>query len=223
MPYKKISGIYEIVNLVNGHRYIGSAVNIKTRWGVHRNLLITGKHHSIYLQRAWNKYGSDCFQFRVIEQCFVFVLIFREQHYIDTLKPEYNIAPKAGHSLGVKLGPEARAKISANNKRRSTESTAAFTFAGKSHSTETLQKMSAAHTGLKQSIQTISKRVASLTGLTRSPEQRAKMGAANKGKALTPEHRAKLSAARTGKKRGPYKKKRQPEMADVFNSEPLTR
>ena len=34
------SGIYEIVNLSNGHKYIGSAVNIPNRWREHKYQLI---------------------------------------------------------------------------------------------------------------------------------------------------------------------------------------
>ena len=194
------------MNLVNGKRYVGSAVNIRGRWDVHRNLLTRGKHHSIHLQRAWNKHGSDCFQFRIIEQCFVFALIFREQHYIDKLKPEYNMAPQAGNSLGVKLGPEARAKITENNKNMSPEHREKFTFAGQKHSEESIQKMIQARSGIKQSAETIAKRVAKLIGRTRSPEQKARMASSQVGKKLTPEHRAKLSLVHSARKREQYSK-----------------
>lgn len=32
----KASGIYEITNLINGKRYVGSAVNMYRRWYAHR-------------------------------------------------------------------------------------------------------------------------------------------------------------------------------------------
>jgi group I intron endonuclease len=101
-----ISGIYQIRNIINNHKYIGSAVNIGSRWSLHKHHLKNNKHHNRYLQRAWNKYGADCFEFTIIETCFSFALLIREQHYLDKLKPEYNIEKKAGSSLGVKRTPE---------------------------------------------------------------------------------------------------------------------
>ena len=83
MAAEKISGIYEIVNTVNGKRYIGSSVNIKTRWSQHRVRLSSGDHHCPPLQRAWVKYGSDAFEFRVIERCGRDVLVSLEQSYLD--------------------------------------------------------------------------------------------------------------------------------------------
>jgi group I intron endonuclease len=136
------SGIYKIVNKTNGHCYIGSAVNIGVRWSKHKRALCNNKHHSQYLQHAWNKYGADAFDFQVIELCFFLMLIPQEQHYIDMLKPEYNISPTAGSCLGVKHTSEARANMSAGqmgNKKT----------LGYKHSAETKAKVSAAHTGRK--------------------------------------------------------------------------
>lgn len=61
-----LSGIYEIVNLENGKRYIGSAQNILRRWKHHRFLLANGRHCSRYMQASWKKYGEDKFEFRVL-------------------------------------------------------------------------------------------------------------------------------------------------------------
>ena len=44
----KKSGIYKIVNLINGKVYIGSAVNFEKRWREHRRGLISKNHHSIF-------------------------------------------------------------------------------------------------------------------------------------------------------------------------------
>ena len=96
------SGIYKIRNISNNHIYVGSAVNIKSRWSSHKAALKKQTHHGSYLQRAWNKYGAECFEFSVIELCEKEKLIEREQYYIDTLHPEYNMAKIAGSSLGIK-------------------------------------------------------------------------------------------------------------------------
>lgn len=111
------SGIYEIVNLVNGKRYVGSAVDTRKRWQDHRSYLRRGAHHCHILQKAWRKYGEAAFEFRVLEICDPSELIVREQAAIDILKPEYNICPLAGSSRGVRHTAEARANMSAAQKR----------------------------------------------------------------------------------------------------------
>lgn len=57
---------YEIRNVVNNHRYVGSSSQFEKRKERHLKDLIAGKHHSIYLQRAFNKYGIQSFSFTVL-------------------------------------------------------------------------------------------------------------------------------------------------------------
>ena len=66
---KTNSGIYEILNTINGKRYIGSAVNFNERWMNHKKMLKKGIHHSIHLQRAWNNHGGGSFEFSVLFEC----------------------------------------------------------------------------------------------------------------------------------------------------------
>lgn len=112
----KISGVYVILNKINKKIYIGSACNINTRWNTHKFSLRKGKHHSIYLQRSFDKYGEDAFLFYILEECNKENLIKNEQFYIDLLDPEYNISKNAGSCLGVKGTPESNKKKSDNNK-----------------------------------------------------------------------------------------------------------
>lgn len=105
-------GIYMILNKVNGKRYIGSAVNIRSRWRTHTSRLERNIHHSPHLQSSWNKYGRDAFELIIIEECCKDFLIEREQFYIDLLNPEYNMAKLAGNRSGVKHSDETKAKIS---------------------------------------------------------------------------------------------------------------
>ena len=52
----KISGIYKIQSKLKPDRiYIGSAVNIRTRWNVHLCNLRNSMHHSKKLQRHFDK------------------------------------------------------------------------------------------------------------------------------------------------------------------------
>lgn len=106
------SGIYMIRNKANGKRYIGSAVNIPWRETKHRLHLGRGTHHSRHLQRAWEKYGAEAFEFNVIETCSVSELIVREQAAFDKFRPEYNVCNVAGSCLGVKRDEAFKKKIS---------------------------------------------------------------------------------------------------------------
>ena len=113
----EISGIYIITNSINGKRYIGSSNCIRKRLWKHRSLLRHNKHENPYLQNAWNKYGEDNFTYSVLEECEIQVLLEREQYYIDTLTPEYNIDISTTHE---KLNPETIEKIKQTRKAKLT-------------------------------------------------------------------------------------------------------
>lgn len=85
------SGIYQIINKITGHSYIGSSKNLKRRHNQHLRLLKSNKNHSIHLQRAWNKYGADSFEFKILSYCTEDLLFKLEQWFVDNLHPEYNI------------------------------------------------------------------------------------------------------------------------------------
>lgn len=52
-------GVYRWFNTVNGKSYVGSSANINKRKQEHLKGLTSNNHHSIKLQRAWNKYGEN--------------------------------------------------------------------------------------------------------------------------------------------------------------------
>lgn len=114
------SGIYQILNTVNGKCYVGSAISVRKRMRHHMSELGLRRHHSSKLQRAWDKYGKEAFEIRVLESVlFPEDLISREQHWIDALgsaKHGYNILATAGSPLGRKASIETRLKQSALKK-----------------------------------------------------------------------------------------------------------
>lgn len=61
------SGIYKIINQLNGRIYIGSAKRFKTRWSQHTSSLRNQKHQNKFLQADFNKCGEEAFIFEVIE------------------------------------------------------------------------------------------------------------------------------------------------------------
>lgn len=62
-----ISGIYAIENIYNNKLYVGSSINIEKRWNRHRKDLVKNRHHNIFMQRSYLKYGDDCFVYFVLE------------------------------------------------------------------------------------------------------------------------------------------------------------
>jgi group I intron endonuclease len=104
------SGIYKIENQITKDVYIGSSVNLSNRKSRHFKDLEKNIHHSIILQRAVNKYGIENFNFIIIEKCDKNSLLIREQYYLDTLLPLYNILTIAGNSLGHVVSKETKEK-----------------------------------------------------------------------------------------------------------------
>ncbi|MDP2650386.1 MAG: GIY-YIG nuclease family protein, partial [bacterium] len=167
------SGVYEIVNTVNGKRYIGSAINPKRRWVNHKSALRGNKHHSPALQRAWNKYGEAVFIFRVIQPCPAEQLLFQEQRALHGFLPEYNIALVAGAPMtGRKHTAQTRATMS--KKAR-----------GKTKTALHRARISEGQLGNKRGPHT--------------PKTIAKMSAAHKGVLHTEEAKAKIAASHLGK------------------------
>ena len=110
-------GIYKIVS-PSGNFYAGSSNDIRGRGKRHFSALRRGKHHSIFLQRAWEKYGT-ALRLEVMLVCAEDDLFFYEQLVLDRLKPRYNVAKTVGAAMrGVKHGPEVIEKIAASSKRR---------------------------------------------------------------------------------------------------------
>jgi group I intron endonuclease len=206
------TGIYEIVNLVNGKRYVGSAINFDQRWREHQNGLRRGRHHSRYLQNAWTKYGPASFLFRRIIVCEPSMLLFFEQRSIDAICPSYNISPTAGSTLGVKFTDETKAKIAAKaiGRKRSPEAIerSAAALRGKKLPPERVAHLlSNKHAlGSRHSDEWKRANAERNRGVPRpkSVEYRAKISAALKGVPHSPERRAKQAAAQIGLKRKPY-------------------
>lgn len=61
-------GVYAIVNKIKGTVYIGSTSRtLVLRKTEHWSRLNHHTHHNLYLQRAWDKYGSSNFEFIVLQ------------------------------------------------------------------------------------------------------------------------------------------------------------
>ena len=88
-----MTGIYQIVNIKNNKKYIGSTINMQKRWWKHLSELRLGRHPSKKLQNAWDTFGEENFIFCEIEQCESDELIEKEMFYIkqnDSIRNGYN-------------------------------------------------------------------------------------------------------------------------------------
>lgn len=109
---KKKFGIYCWTNLTNNKCYIGSSSNLAKRLSWYYNIENLNKRFDISLIcRALLKYGYSGFRLDILEYCEIDKLLEREQFYIDTIKPEYNILLVAGSSLGHKHSEKTLAKL----------------------------------------------------------------------------------------------------------------
>ena len=67
MRAKKLCGVYLIHNRIDGLNYIGSTTDIASRWSKHRTMLAKRIHKNRLLQRAYDAYGPDAFEFSILE------------------------------------------------------------------------------------------------------------------------------------------------------------
>jgi len=206
----EVSGIYKIESICKPEMvYVGSAVNFIKRRTNHLYELRRNRHRSIKLQHHYNKYGESDLVFSIIEYCLPEFLIIREQYFIDTLNPWFNILKIAKSPLGYKHSEESKQKKRGNkfaSWKRSDEAKQNMREAalmngskppsrlGSKTSEETRRKQSESHKGKNTWMK----------GRTLSVETRLKMSIGLKGKNLgrkvSLETRLKMSESHKNRK-----------------------
>jgi group I intron endonuclease len=209
------SSIYCIRNIASGRVYVGSAVNTAQRWRAHLHRLRNGSHHSVVLQRSWDKHGPSAFLFEILEIVHdTTELVAKEQTWIDLLhaacpRHGFNRSPTAGNPLGTRHSIQTKMKhsIARKGKQRppfSAEHRARISDArkGTKATLKARANMAAAHKGRKRPPRTeahCAKLSAAKMGHVRSMESRRKQSEATKGKKIPLErlaaHRARLRVA----------------------------
>lgn len=109
-----------IRSLIDDRLYIGSAFCFRKRFTSHRERIEKNLHRNARLQNFVLKYGSDSLEFSIVEVCEKEVLLIREQHYLDTLRPAFNICLVAGNTAGRKFSEKTKERMSLAKKGRST-------------------------------------------------------------------------------------------------------
>ena len=178
----KISGIYKIINKINGMYYVGRTKCINDRWKRgHIYKLNKNIHENDYLQNAWNKYGYNTFEFVIVEvEPDLKKLVLIEQKYLDIAYTEqdkcYNLKFNANRGC-VALSLYSRNKISESKK-------------GIPLSYEHKRKVIAANVGRKRPINAIIITANKLKGRTHSIDTKIKM---SKPKSITHKHNVSLA------------------------------
>lgn len=177
LQLEECSGIYFIINLVNGKSYIGSSIMARKRSGVHLNC-----RGSIVVARAVKKHGRKNFAAFILEKVEVKNLFIAEGKWIKLLAPEYNLAfvDEIGRTT---LSEESRKLMSIKRKARITteETRAKMRAARQNVSIETRQKIAKASRERKRnySIEVLEKLARlgreRMTGHKHSEETKAKM------------------------------------------------
>jgi len=181
--YRRINmkGIYKIYNKITEKYYIGSTNSLNMRWKYHLRYLKQNKHWNIHLQRSFNKYGIDKFEFIILEVMPHTVneidLLNTEQKWLDTVFLEdkdnvYNICKISGK-------PPSRSGshyiMSEEHKRK------LALQRGWHHTDETKHRLSILQKGRKNE-KAVKAMIKAWKGKKHSEESKLKMSLSRKGK-----------------------------------------
>lgn len=96
--------VYRIKNTITQRSYIGSTINIESRKQRHFHELKEDKHHSVYLQRSYNKHGANAFVFEVLYTGDDYIEV--EQQLIrEFFNASYNVSRNASGGDNISYHP----------------------------------------------------------------------------------------------------------------------
>nr|AVD96795.1 NADH dehydrogenase subunit 5 [Ophiostoma novo-ulmi subsp. novo-ulmi] len=106
------SGIYLWTNKLNDKKYVGSSQDLKQRFKDYFDNYYLNNSKGSIICKALLKNGHENFSLSILEYCNIEDLITREQYYLDTLKPDYNILSFARSSKGYLHTDESKTLMS---------------------------------------------------------------------------------------------------------------
>jgi group I intron endonuclease len=111
---KDKSGVYCLVNNINGHVYIGSSINLASRMKNYLNtsFLKSRQNNNMPIIKALIKYDPSNFSLLIIEYVVSEFLTERETFYITHVIPYYNVLKQGYSSLGYKHTKETKKLLS---------------------------------------------------------------------------------------------------------------
>ena len=151
---KDKSGVYCLINKINGHAYVGSSINLASRMKNYLNntFLKSKQNVNMPIVKALLKYDQSNFTLLILEYVEPEFLTIRETYYITYVIPYYNVLKQGYSSLGYKHTNETKELLSKLAKNRThTEKTKSLIaraltgennpFYNKSHSIESKIRM----------------------------------------------------------------------------------
>jgi hypothetical protein len=153
-----LSGVYSIVCKSTDRGYVGSSINVPSRWKKHLYFLRKGNHVNPLLQSSYNKYGEESFEFRIIDDLSGLTkpeIREIEQVYLDLMdwKMSFNVCKD---SRGGEVTEEANERRKESLKNFHRENPDAIRgennpFYGRTHDQSAKDAVSLANTGLTRS------------------------------------------------------------------------
>jgi len=156
------AGVYKWTHKESGKLYIGSSNDLAVRFRFYYSISYLTRYNKSYINNALFLYGYSAFSLTILEYIDISnlskdearkLILEREQHYIDTLVPEYNILKVAGSSLGFLLSEKTKGlmrkpkseetkKLMRKPKSEETKKKMSLAFLGRKHKPETKALMS---------------------------------------------------------------------------------
>ena len=213
-----ISGIYYVKNLVTNKVYIGSSNDIQRRWSEHQSDLRSCTHDNDHLQKSYNKYGEESFEYEILEEITELdgqrldeALLVKEDFYInkfDSLNPKfgYNLLSADRHYMSElvrKKMSESRKGDKNPMKKESSKIALSKTLTGKKLSKEHRAALSEHHADVSGKNNPMYGKYggeSSFYGRKHSDETKEKLRKAMTGRVFTEEHKQKLSESHKGNK-----------------------
>lgn len=117
---KDKSGVYLLVNNINGNIYIGSSINLANRMRsyLNNNFLLSKQNNKMPIVKALLKYDQSNFSLLILEYADPVNLTSRETSYITSLMPYYNVLKQGYSSLGYRHTEETKGLLSELAKNR---------------------------------------------------------------------------------------------------------
>jgi group I intron endonuclease len=165
---KDKTGIYQWIHIESNKRYVGSVVDLSKRLMYYYNKSFLNRDKNMYICNVIIYHTHSAFSLSILEYINIKnlskdqarkLILSREQYYLDTLEPKYNILKVAENSLGYKHFERTLAKIS---KALTGENNPMYGKIGEKNpmfgrTPDTLVKMSEAKKGTNCSVETKTK------------------------------------------------------------------
>jgi group I intron endonuclease len=182
------SGIYMWTYRDSGKNYVGSSINISSRFNSYYSLPYLIRRKSSHICNALSLYGYSSFSITILEYIDIsnlskdqikVLILEREQYYLNNLSPEYNILKIAGTTLGFKHSEIAKLKMGGKNNPMFGKTGEKNPFFGKTLSIETLINLRKPKSDLHKL--KLSKANSGKKGIKHLPETLIKLSNAKRG------------------------------------------